>query len=198
MSTVHTRVTVMNLALDIVAEMPLQTGTEANPYARWMDRNFDHTVEVALRAHVWQFAKEHFKLNADTGFTNNTRWLYRYSYPPGALRLIPPRYNGYRDSRPIPHEVSGDHVYTDAAAPFYTTFIMRRLDPGTWDPMFAEVIGASLAARAAHKFTRKVSFLQVAEQRRQEALDAAMETNALEGDMEPTEEHDIIRVRTLG
>jgi len=197
MSTTHTRVSIINLALDAIAEMPLQTGAENNSYARWMDRNFDHVVEVALRAHVWQFAKEHFQLNVDASVTNLTRWLYSYRFPPGALRLIPPRYGGYREGRPIDHEISGNVIYTSAEAPFYTTFIMRRLDPGGWDPLFAEVIGMSLAARAAHKFTRKVSYLQIAKQQLEEALDKAMETNALEGDMEQTEEHDIIRIRGL-
>lgn len=197
MTTVHTRVSVINLALDIIAEMPLQTGEENNPYARWMSRNFDHVVEVALRAHVWQFAKQHFQLSADVSPTNNTRWDYVYSFPANALRLIPPRYQGYRDGRPVPHEVSGNKIYTNQEAPFYTTFVMRVLEPGTWDPLFAEVIAASLAMRGAHKFTRKTTFLQIAQQMHAEALDTAMTTNALEGDMEPTEEHDIIRVRRL-
>ena len=53
MPTSHTVDTIKNLALDLVGELPLTGSSTAT--SRFLERNFDHTVEVELRAEAWNF-----------------------------------------------------------------------------------------------------------------------------------------------
>lgn len=196
MPTSHTRLSIYNLAMDVVVEDALASPTENSPYARWLNRNYEHYVEVALQANTWNFSLEFATLNKDGSFAGTTRWSYRYARPVGALRLIPPTYRGIRGGQPIAHEVRGAFVYTNLPEDFDTEWVMRKLEPGEWDPLFAQVIAASLAEGMAHRFTRKTSFLDRARELKREALDAAELANAFEGDAQPVEQHDIIRVRS--
>lgn len=197
MPTSHTRLSIYNLAMDIVVEDALASPSENSPYARWLNRNYEHYVEVALQAHTWSFSMEFATLNRDGGFGGTQRWSYRYLRPVGALRLIPPTYRNIRGGQPIQHEVRGAYVYTNLSEDFDTEWVMRKLEPGEWDPLFAQVIAASLAEGMVHRFTRKTSFLDRAREMKREAIEAAEMVNAFEGDAQPVEQHDIIRVRSF-
>lgn len=196
MPTSQTRTTVCNLALDLVAELPMSASTDDRPEVRWLNRNFDHTVETALRANLWSFAIEYHELDADGGFEGNSRWRYRYSMPNGALRLIPPTQGGKRGYPPVPYELRGNKIFF-GSDPLYADFVMNITNPGEWDPLFVEVIRCSLAVGMAHRFTRKTSFLQLAMQLKQEALEVAEATNAFEAGVEQIEAYDIIRAREM-
>jgi len=196
MPTSHTRLSIYNLAMDIVVEDALASPSENSPYARWLNRNYEHYVEVALQANTWNFSLEFTTLNKDGSYAGSQRWSYRYFRPVGGLRLIPPTYRGVRGGQPIPHEVRGAFVYTNLSEDFDTEWVMRKLEPGEWDPLFAQAVAASLAEGMAHRFTRKTSFLDRATQLKREALEAAEMANAFEGDAQPVEQHDIIRVRS--
>jgi len=197
MPTSHTRLSIYNLAMDVVVEDALISTTENSPYARWLNRNYEHTVEVALRANTWNFSLEFHRLNKDASYTSSNRWNYRYAWPNNALRMIPPTYLGRRAFLPIPHEVRGSYVYANLSENFDTEWVMRKLEPGEWDPLFAQVVAASLAEGMAHRFTRKTSFLDRAMKLKNDALDQAEQVNAFEGDAQPIEQHDIIRARSL-
>lgn len=194
MPTSHTKVTIANRALDFISEFPISSLTEDNPYARWINRNYAHTVEMSLRQNVWNFATELHELNALPS-RPSYRWRYQYQLPNLWLRVLPLTWDGERHGRPIPYEVKSNLLYTNAAAPRRVEIIMNVQEPGEWDALFAELVAARMALGMAHRFTGKNSFVEQCRALAQDALDAAAEINALEGSIEPIEQHDILRVR---
>ena len=192
-----TKIQVWNLAIDMVKDHPLQTVTDATPEARWLSRNYDHTVEMALRANLWSFAIETHQLNADAGFTATPNWIYRYDIPNAAIRLVPPTLGGKRGNPPIPYEFKGNKVFANYGPALYVDFVMNEPNVGRWDALFVQVVAASLAEGMAHRFTHKASYLQLAIDKKNEALEIADQTNAFEAGMEQPEVYDIIRAREL-
>lgn len=193
MSTIHSIQSVKNLALDMIGELPITSGSTA--ISRFMDRWFEHTVEVELQANNWNFAIDYDETEADATYVATSRWRYRYLKPNGALRLLPPNTYGERYGRPIDHAVTMSGVLTNTTGPLKGWWVFRVLEPGQWDPLFAHLIAASLALAGANKFTGKASYVQLATQARDGAIERATEVNAIEGSPQPIEQHDILRVR---
>lgn len=194
MPTSATRVTVCNMALDIIVEAPIATLTDTTAYARWLNRNFAPTVEATLREQPWNFACELFKLSADPG-PPAFRWRHRYALPPGWLRVLPITEDGSRYGRPLPMEIKGNWLMTNRHSPCPAECVMNVQEPGQWDSLFVTLIAARLAAGMAHRFTGKGSFVDRANQIAQNALDLAEEINAFEGTPQPADQYDIIRAR---
>jgi hypothetical protein len=195
--TAHTDLTIYNGALDIISEQALTATNVSTPEARWLNRNYAHYREMALRANLWSFSIELHDLSADGGYTAAAGWAHRYSWPNNAIRMIRPTQYG-RYGYPLVHiESRGNKIYSNWEAPLTVRFVMNESDPGEWDPLFAEVIMASLAEGMCQRFVRKNTYLEIAMQRKQNALDTAEQIDAFEADMEPMETHDIIRAREL-
>lgn len=194
MPTSQTILTVMNLALDHVGEYPLTTQQDASPYARWLNRNFAHTVQTTLRQNYWNFACEFHQVMTEPD-PPAFRWRYRYGLPPGWLRVVPLTRDGSRGGEMIAHEVKRNKLYTNWSPPLNVELVMDVQEPGEWDPIFAEVVAGRLALGMAHRFTAKTSYVDRAKQITDEAYTTAEQINAFEGSMEPIEQHDVIRVR---
>jgi hypothetical protein len=193
--TSQTKLTVWNLALDLVNETALQGYTDDNPAARWLNRNYAHAVETTLRAYPWGFAKERFAISADST-APAFKWSYRYKIPPGALRVLPVMRAGERRGVPLQHEIVGNYIETNEPAPLYVTCIMdKSANPGTWDALFVEIVRCKLAIGMANKFTGKERFLARAQQLLDRAVEQAEMIEAYESTPEPAEEADILRVR---
>lgn len=196
MPTSHTVTTIYNMALDIVADNPVTSPADVGPLARWLNRNFVHYVEVALRQNPWNFACEYFSLNKAAD-APAYRWDYYYDLPNGWLRVLPLTEFGDRGGMPIAHEVRGNRLLTSQSSPARVEIVMNVQDPGRWDPLFASMVAARLAQGMAHRFTHKASFVDRARQLAAEAYETAELVNAFEGSFEPTEQFDILRVRGL-
>lgn len=194
---VDTKVEVYNLAIDIIKDTALQTDTDNAATARWLNRNFAHTVETTLRAYVWNFAKEEMSLSEDPD-TPAFKWNHRYKKPAKVLRILPPTAYSHRRGRPVPHELVGEYIHTDATSPFTFTAIVNVQDPSKWDPLFTEIVRCKLALGMANKFTSKNKFIELASQMLRTAVEQAELIDALEGSAEPVEEFDILRVRGFG
>lgn len=194
MSTTLTKLGVWNLALDLIREAPLQSLTEPAAAARWLERNWAHTVDINLQKYNWDFARERFALNKDV--TDPAfKWSHRYHLPNGTLRVLPFYPGGDETKQAVRHEVLGNYIETNEASPLYVSLIMRRMEPGGWSPLFAEVVRLSLALGLAGKFPGKARYLAELNQRLREATDLAEEIETFQGSSEPVEQHDIIRVR---
>ena len=193
MPTGHTQVTIYNLALDIVSTRAVSSTAEVSVECRWLNRNFAHYVQTALRADAWNFAKELHDLTKQVA-EPEFGWTYGYDLPVGWLRVLPPKYNGLRTGSPIKYEVASDVLYTDQET-VRASIIMDRQSPGTWDPLFADYVAARLAYGMAHALTHKASFKAEAKQAAQDAYDIASSVNAFESPAEDTEQFDVIRAR---
>lgn len=196
MPTAHTKFTIYNLALDVVQSHPVVPGDDRKEY-RWLQRNYEHYVRTALRRDLWNFATELHELNRtdDPAY----RWSRAYSLPNGWLRVIPPTYDGYRNSRTIPHEVKSQNgsmvLMTDEYTSMRVELIMDRQDPGEWDDLFANVVAMNLAVGLAHSLTHKATFTQLAKQQATDAYDIAAQVNAFESPGPDNDQHDVIRER---
>ncbi len=193
MPTGHTQLTIYNMALDTVSSRPVGSTAETSPECRWLNRNYEHYVRSALRADLWNFAREMHDLNrqvAEPAF----RWTYGFDLPVGWLRVIPPRYGGYRTGRPIKFEVASGVLYTDEEG-VKADLIMDKQNPGEWDPLFADYLAAKLAYGMAHTLTHKASFKAETKQAVEDAYNIAATVNAFESPVEDIEQHDILRVR---
>lgn len=201
MAVGQTKLEVCNLALDIIREPPAQSLTDTSAPLRWVLRNYDHTVDVALRSYKWNFAKRRAKLSRD-GTDPEFEWAYRYKLPNDCLRILSvAEYGGRLDGRSrravldVPHEIVGNYIETDYAAPLAIKYILRITNPGEWDPLFVEIVRCSLAQGLANKFTSKNKFLELATGMLNRAVAKAEEIDTFEGSPEPTEQDDIIRAR---
>lgn len=194
MPTSHTITTVYNLALDMIADHPVTGPLDDSVYARWLNRNFSHTVEAALRMQPWNFACEFRDLVADVE-APTMRWRNRYALPNGWLRVLPPTYCGNREGSVLPHAVQGNYLLTNDRLRHGVELVMNKQEPGEWDPLFADLIAARLATGMAHRFTAKNSFVDRCRQLALEALEQAELINAFEGSLPEPDEMNIIKVR---
>lgn len=194
MPTRLTKLEVLNLALDVIREPAAQSLDTSSASMRFLQRNYDHVVDMLLQAYVWNFAKQRFVLNRD-GTDPAWGWRHRYRIPANALRVLPLTEGGNRDGNILRHEIVGDYVETDAGAPLRVTCIMRVDNPGEWSPLFAEMVRAQLALLMANKFTGKARFIDIANSLLQAARERAEMIDAIEGSADPIEQHDILRVR---
>lgn len=198
MPSSQTKLNVWNLALDLISETALQSPTEDSAAGRWLNREWDHVVATLLRSYVWGFAKQRFKLPADAT-APVFKWSYRYKMPAGTIRVLPITRYGEPGEAPVKHEIVGDYIETNEAAPLYVTCLMDYSNnPGKWDALFTEMVRCTLAVGMANKFPGKVKYLDRAEKALLRAQARAEEIEAFEGSGEPTEEADIIRVREQG
>lgn len=124
------------------------------------------------------------------------RWRRRFQLPNGWLRVLAPTANGRREGRPLQHEVKGNFLYMDDRGPRAVELVMDKQEPGEWDDLLAEVIAIKLALGMSYRFTGKERYTDRLIQLGQEAMDAAIETNTLEGTIDRAEQFDIIRARS--
>lgn len=194
MPTSHTKETIYNLALDAIAEHPISNVTDEGVYVRWLNRNYAHYVEVALRQQPWNFAVEMHALLPEPS-KPAYRWRNQYGLPPSWLRVLPPTVDGSRESQRVPHEVKGNKLFLNSSGAAPVEIVMNMQEPGTWDPLFASLIAARLANGMALRFTGKAQYYEATRQAAIEAFDAAVEINTLEGSPQVIDEFDILRAR---
>lgn len=196
MSSALTKLEVWNLAIDIIKDTALQSADLGNAAtARWLERNWAHTVRTTLRAYPWNFAKALYQLSEDATPPEHT-WSKRYQLPPNTVRVLPFRRGGSRVGRPVPHEVIGNYIYTNESGPLKLVLIMDKSENvASWDPLFTEVVRCKLALGMANKFTSKTKFIELASQLLNSAQIQAEQIETFEGSAEPVEQMDILRAR---
>jgi len=192
-----TKLEVWNLAIDVIKDTALRTTGDSATTARWLERNWGHTVRSAMRAYPWNFAKEYHSLSAEAA-APPFGWSKAYKPPGGWLRVLPPRRNGHRNGALIQHEIVGQLIYTDESAPLKVVLIMdRSSNPALWDDLFIELVRCQLALGMANKFTSKNKFIELASQMLAAAKDEAERIDTFEGSAEPVEQFDILKARGL-
>jgi hypothetical protein len=189
-----TVVDVWNGALDHVSEQPVNDVGENNTYTRWILRNYPNMLDAELRANPWNFAIEYHELTPNV-LNPKFRWRRSFTLPVNGLRWLPPTYWGERDADTIPHEIVGNDMYMNETGTNYLRVVMRVVEPGRWDPLFAEAFMAALAVKMALKFTGKETYLTKAQNLYTAAIQRATTADALEGSAEPVEQHEVINVR---
>ena len=194
MPTSYNRTTLCNRALDHISEFALDSLEDPTVYARWLNRNFSPTVEAALRMDAWNFACR-FTLVQEDADAPIMRWRRSFELPPLCLRVLQPTKDGYRNGYPLAWAVQGNKLLMNDAPTKGIEYIHNVQEPGQFDPLFAEMVAAQLAAGMAQRFTAKNSYLDRCVQLANQARDQASEINAFEGSIPEADQHDILRVR---
>lgn len=201
LTTTYADLTVINLAIDLIDDKPITAlvGDTANTkVGRFMLRNFPHVRDLVLQRFPWTFAKTRVQVTADVS-APSFGWDYQYTLPSDCLRVLPLRTDGDWNGDPIPYEVEGRKLLTDDEGPIDLIYIKRVGDGSLFEPLFVEVVAATLAVRAAMNITGKGSYLGKAKEALQTAEAQAFLTDTLtSGTPESQWRHDIVNVRGVG
>jgi len=185
---------IANRALDILKEAPITSIDDARPIAMWLKRNFASSRDAILAEAEWNFARKRVSLPADSE-TPAFGWCYSYTLPSDFIRLIPLTCHGYPEGDPIPYEVESGKILTNAKAPLPVRYVFRNEDCATYPATFQEAVAARLAGRMAHWLTGKSSFLQIAQNIYNDAMNKAWLHDATEATWPRAADDDWMRAR---
>lgn len=194
MGTTLSELDVWNVILDHLVEHPLSATNEDSAYARWLDRNVANLRDAFLRRYTWNFSIQYNTLTVEET-TPDFRWRYQYGVPDGALRVLPPTEYGVRGGNPIPYEVVGDKILCDIPNTLYVRTIQRVSDYTTWDPLALDLFTLTVAIRATMRFVAKATYRDRLVAEAKDLAPVVFAIDAMEGTMDPTEQHDVIDVR---
>jgi hypothetical protein len=172
-----TETDIANLALAVLDEAPIAAIADDNTAARLCNRHFAQTRKAELAKHDWAFA---IKTDSVTGTDTGEGTLnWSYTYPTGALRILPLTYDGEPDGIPISWRQEGTVILSDQDSPRKISYIEDKTDPTVWPPLFTEVFVAALAIKITVPMTHKSGMLDVAKAAYQTALQDALLKNAI-------------------
>jgi hypothetical protein len=168
------------MALDVLKEAPITSLDQDRPIARWLKRNFAVTRDSVLAAADWNFAIKRTSLPAD-GNKPAFGWCYSYTQPSDCIRVIPLTCEGQIEGRPIPYEVEGGKILTDAAPALKIRYVFRNENYGVYPASFQEALAGRLGMKMAHWLTGKQSYAQIANNMYNDAMSRAWTLDAMQG-----------------
>jgi len=171
---------IVNLALDVLKEAPITSIDEGRPIAMWCKRNFAVTRDSLLEEADWNFAIKRAKLPASVT-PPAFGWEHQYTLPADCLRLIALTYGGYPEGQPIPFEVEGGMILTNATGPLPVRYVARVENYDAYPATFINALSAKLATRMAHWVTGKSNYVQIASGLYQDAMNKAWLADAIVG-----------------
>ena len=133
-------------------------------------------LRKALALHPWNFAIRRKRLNADT-VAPEFGWAYRYRLPPDCLRVLP----WSRDHEEyFEHEIEDGYILTDQSGFILIRFIYLNDDLAKWSPLFADIMGYTLAMESCEGSTSKRGLYEDLKDERAEVLATGKRLDALE------------------
>jgi hypothetical protein len=178
--TVTTDVEVANLALDMVKEAPITSMDDNRAAAKWMKRNFIPARNFMLNKQSWKFAMKRDEL-AEDATAPAFEWTRRYKKPADCFRVLPLRFEGKLNGRLVPHQVEGDYILTNAAAPLRVRYIKTIDNVAEWPAHFVEAMATMLAFRISSYLTGKMAMAEALKQEYATAMQVALSMDASEG-----------------
>lgn len=187
----------INMALDLLEEVPMISAEDSRPAVRFMRRNYGPTRDALLRRHPWNFALARASLPA-LADAPAFGWARAFQLPADALRVLPLADLGGFNGREVPFEVEGRSILTNAGAPLRIRYIARVEDDTLFDPIFREALTLALAVKGASLITGKQSYAERLRAMAQEATLAAQMIDGLEGTPEGALDQDWVEGRFTG
>ena len=156
---------VANEALTLLGETAITSLSENTDRARALDRLYVPTLDQALRAHDWNFARMRAilgRLTAVPAF--GYAYMYQLPQDPLCLRVLQTNLTAteaWEIETYITADLTAQYrvIVTDATA-LEIRFIARVTSPTLWDPLFADALVHELARRAAYPITRNATLLE--------------------------------------
>ena len=134
--------------------------------------------DAELRKYRWNFAKRWQVMNAPDPSVVHPRLAHAYLLPanPWCLRVIR---RSPVDNWPVDWEIAGRHLYTDFA-PGWTLPFIARVPEAEFDPLFVDVLAASMAVVLTEPTTQSNSKQVNAREVYRMAVAAARAANSFE------------------
>jgi hypothetical protein len=155
------RIDIVNIALNLLGEAPLQSIDDDSDVARGVKANYIHTRDATLEAHEWSFALRRFvpgKLTTDPVFGP----LNSFSIPSDILRVVSVwddegSWRQAGSGRAIDRAqaqwgIESRTIVTDSD-PIYCIGLRRIEDEGIYSPLFVQAFAAQLAMMCAYLTT---------------------------------------------
>ena len=168
-----TAVDICNIGQDLLgAEALASIDAPRSANEKRYARSYPIYLDSELRKRRWLFAKE-FAVITPTGdpIETDTKRLYRYEFPAGALRVL--RESGSE------WVVSGRQLLSETNGEIRVWYIARKLE-GFFDPNFCVMLGAKLAEVLCEAVTQSNEKKADAKERYQQAMRDAAMSNAFE------------------
>ncbi len=181
-------VAICNLALGHLGKDDITSIDEASAEAKACKKFYQITLDVALQAYPWRWARTTEALAQVLTNTKENKWLYAYQRPSDCLKVIRVVDESLADYMPSgdgvllgghKYEIEGQVIYCDLS-PAYLVYTKKVSDPALFPPAFVEAMGAALAARLAMPITRDLKVRDVAISLARQSMAAAQEFDANE------------------
>lgn len=179
MPSLHSKIQIWNMSLDLLKEQPLSSIDDTTPVAKVFTRNYDQQRDYLLERYNWKFAMARENLAADPT-APAWGWTYRYALPTQSLRFYPPTIDGSWNGRPIPFEEEGGYIMCNLEAPLRLRYINRITTEGLFSNGFVELLSIRMAMRCAHWITGKVKLVENLQTLYRSTFDEVKETGAFQ------------------
>lgn len=124
-----------------------------------MTVNWTTCRRAVLRDGLWKFAKKYLSMTADTTYTANSKWQYRFQLPQDFIRLVSLNNqagNFGGDEQDIPYRVEGSFIYTNMSyANLVYIYDIKNYD--SYEPLFDEALASYVAAKICFNLTASES-----------------------------------------
>lgn len=187
-------VAIMNMALDLLDEVPILTAEDDSAAIRFMRRNYQPVADSMLRLHPWNFAIRRSSLSR---LADNPQSGYQYQFqlPADFIRLLPLSEGGTLNGTSLAFRREGSKILTNAGSPLTILYVARVSDESEMDPIFVQALATTLAARAASLVTGKNTLAKTLQDEARQLTIQAQMVDALEGTPYEPEADDWINAR---
>lgn len=165
---------ICNLALDKLGAEPIQSiSAPTKPNEKLLARQYPHIRDSELRKHRWLFSLEVRTLTPSGApiENDNDDTLYRYTFPPNALRAV-------RESGTT-WQVRGREILDPSSTTVTVKFVMQ-VETALFDELFTEAVACKLAEVCCEKITQSTDKKQDCKDDYKRAIDDARKINAFE------------------
>jgi hypothetical protein len=182
---------IANRALQLLGAGSIMNLTDNTPEARECTRCYDSCRRAELRKQVWNFATARVQLAPDTA-APAFDYAYQFSLPVDCVRIIlvnDPSLDWKEEGRKIlTNAIQSPFGYgavaptaTSGAAPILKlTYVYDVQDPTLFDPLFCELVSASMAQAMCERLTQSNQKKADAHNAYLAALDEAKHADSLE------------------
>lgn len=134
---------------------------------------YPQRLKAELRKRRWRFALSTDELTADGSWASANPRAYRYILNNAVVRVTVAKGSDW--------VLRGNFIYTDCfESPLYAQVIRSDLDPALFDPLFVDVLAASIASFMAEDVTQSNTKKADAKQSYADAVKIAGAANAFE------------------
>lgn len=145
-------ITICNLAMDHLEEKPITDLSARDAASTRCARNYPLARDFVTGDFAWTCAVRRRTLTAVSDVPP-FGWQRQFTIPVDCLRVLPLTDTGMRDGRPVPYEVEGRIILTNAQAPLKVRYIRQLTNAAEIDDQLAMAISLYLGFLLAKPVT---------------------------------------------